>query len=211
MVFSRELMDDVEEIFEKDYGGHDFFHTLRVMRIAKYIAKIEGANTEIVELASLLHDVDDYKITGKNMDSVENACKLMNKYNIDKQVQLQVTDIIKTISFKANDTEIPSSIEGKVVQDADRLDALGAIGIARAFAYGGSRDNMIYNPNIKPNLNMNSDEYVKNKTTTINHFYEKLLLLKDMMNTETGYNIAIKRDQFMRDFLEEFYQEWNNI
>lgn len=204
-------MDDVEEIFENDYGGHDFFHTLRVMRIAKYIAKIEGANTEIVELASLLHDVDDYKITGKNMDSVENACKLMNKYNIDKQVQLQVTDIIKTISFKANDTEIPSSLEGKVVQDADRLDALGAIGIARAFAYGGSRGNMIYNPNSKPNLNMNSDEYVKNKTTTINHFYEKLLLLKDMMNTETGYNIAIKRDQFMRDFLEEFYREWNNI
>lgn len=204
-------MDDVEEIFENDYGGHDFFHTLRVMRIAKYIAKIEGANTEIVELASLLHDVDDYKITGKNMDSVENACKLMNKYNIDKQVQLQVTDIIKTVSFKANDTEIPSSLEGKVVQDADRLDALGAIGIARAFAYGGSRGNMIYNPNSKPNLNMNSDEYVKNKTTTINHFYEKLLLLKDMMNTETGYNIAIKRDQFMRDFLEEFYREWNNI
>lgn len=204
-------MDDVEEIFENDYGGHDFFHTLRVMRIAKYIAKIEGANTEIVELASLLHDVDDYKITGRNMDSVENACKLMNKYNIDKQVQLQVTDIIKTVSFKANDTEIPSSLEGKVVQDADRLDALGAIGIARAFAYGGSRGNMIYNPNSKPNLNMNSDEYVKNKTTTINHFYEKLLLLKDMMNTETGYNIAIKRDQFMRDFLEEFYWEWNNI
>ena len=211
MVFSRELMDDVEEIFENDYGGHDFFHTLRVMRIAKYIAKIEGANTEIVELASLLHDVDDYKITGRNMDSVENACKLMNKYNIDKQVQLQVTDIIKTVSFKANDTEIPSSLEGKVVQDADRLDALGAIGIARAFAYGGSRGNMIYNPNSKPNLNMNSDEYVKNKTTTINHFYEKLLLLIDMMNTETGYNIAIKRDQFMRDFLEEFYREWNNI
>ncbi|MDE4079027.1 HD domain-containing protein [Methanosphaera sp. Vir-13MRS] len=211
MVFSRELMDDVEEIFENDYGGHDFFHTLRVMRIAKYIAKIEGANTEIVELASLLHDVDDYKITGRNMDSVENACKLMNKYNIDKQVQLQVTDIIKTVSFKANDTEIPSSLEGQVVQDADRLDALGAIGIARAFAYGGSRGNMIYNPNSKPNLNMNSDEYVKNKTTTINHFYEKLLLLKDMMNTETGYNIAIKRDQFMRDFLEEFYREWNNI
>lgn len=204
-------MDDVEEIFENDYGGHDFFHTLRVMRIAKYIAKIEGANTEIVELASLLHDVDDYKITGRNMDSVENACKLMNKYNIDKQVQLQVTDIIKTVSFKANDTEIPSSLEGQVVQDADRLDALGAIGIARAFAYGGSRGNMIYNPNSKPNLNMNSDEYVKNKTTTINHFYEKLLLLKDMMNTETGYNIAIKRDQFMRDFLEEFYREWNNI
>ncbi len=204
-------MDDVKEIFENDYGGHDFFHTLRVMRIAKYIAKIEGADTEIVELASLLHDVDDYKITGKNMDSVENACKLMNKYNIDKQVQLQVTDIIKTISFKANDTEIPSSLEGKVVQDADRLDALGAIGIARAFAYGGSRDNLMYNPNIKPNLNMNSDEYVKNKTTTINHFYEKLLLLKDMMNTGTGYNIAIKRDQFMRDFLEEFYREWNNI
>ena len=204
-------MDDVEEIFENDYGGHDFFHTLRVMRIAKYIAKIEGANTEIVELASLLHDVDDYKITGRNMDSVENACKLMNKYNIDKQVQLQVTDIIKTVSFKANDTEIPSSLEGKVVQDADRLDALGAIGIARAFAYGGSRGNMIYNPNSKPNLNMNNDEYVKNKTTTINHFYEKLLLLKDMMNTETGYNIAIKRDQFMRDFLEEFYREWNNI
>lgn len=204
-------MDDVEEIFENDYGGHDFFHTLRVMRIAKYIAKIEGANTEIVELASLLHDVDDYKITGRNMDSVENACKLMNKYNFDKQVQLQVTDIIKTVSFKANDTEIPSSLEGQVVQDADRLDALGAIGIARAFAYGGSRGNMIYNPNSKPNLNMNSDEYVKNKTTTINHFYEKLLLLKDMMNTETGYNIAIKRDQFMRDFLEEFYREWNNI
>lgn len=204
-------MDDVKEIFENDYGGHDFFHTLRVMRIAKYIAKIEGADTEIVELASLLHDVDDYKITGKNMDSVENACKLMNKYNIDKQVQLQVTDIIKTISFKANDTEIPSSLEGKVVQDADRLDALGAIGIARAFAYGGSRDNLMYNPNIKPNLNMNSDEYVKNKTTTINHFYEKPLLLKDMMNTGTGYNIAIKRDQFMRDFLEEFYREWNNI
>ena len=204
-------MDDVEEIFENDYGGHDFFHTLRVMRIAKYIAKIEGANTEIVELASLLHDVDDYKITGRNMDSVENACKLMNKYNIDKQVQLQVTDIIKTVSFKANDTEIPSSLEGQVVQDADRLDALGAIGIARAFAYGGSRGNMIYNPNSKPNLNMNSDEYVKNKTTTINHFYEKLLLLKDMMNTETGYNIAIKRDQFMRDFLEEFYREWINI
>lgn len=204
-------MDDVEEIFENDYGGHDFFHTLRVMRIAKYIAKIEGTNTEIVELASLLHDVDDYKITGRNMDSVENACKLMNKYNIDKQVQLQVTDIIKTVSFKANDTEIPSSLEGQVVQDADRLDALGAIGIARAFAYGGSRGNMIYNPNSKPNLNMNSDEYVKNKTTTINHFYEKLLLLKDMMNTETGYNIAIKRDQFMRDFLEEFYREWNNI
>lgn len=199
---------DVKNFFKEEYSGHDYQHTQRVTKLAMYIAGKEKADTKIVELAALLHDVDDYKITGKH-DSHFNAIKLMNKYDVDENIQEKVLRIIEEVSYMANDSVKPETLEGQIVQDADRLDAIGAIGIARAFMYSGNHGNLMYDPDIKPNLCMNKDEYINSNSTTINHFYEKLLLLKDMMNTSTAKKLAVKRHAFMEKFLEEFLMEWS--
>lgn len=199
---------DVKNFFKEDFSGHDYQHTQRVTKLAMYIAEKEKADIKIVELAAPLHDVDDYKITGKP-DLHFNAIKLMNKYDIDENVQEKVLRIIEEVSYMANDSVKPTTLEGMIVQDADRLDAIGAIGIARAFMYGGSHGNLMHDPDIKPDLCMTKDEYINSNSTTINHFYEKLLLLKNMMNTGTAKKLAVKRHAFMEEFLEEFLTEWS--
>lgn len=197
----------VKEKFEKEFSGHDYFHALRVYKMATRIAEREGADLEIVQLAALLHDVDDRKISPDTYEDQTNAKSFLAREGVSAEASERICRIIREISFGANDSA-PSTLEGKCVQDADRLDAIGAIGIARAFAYGGSHRRHMYHPDIKPNLNMTKEEYVKSESTTINHFYEKLFKLTALMNTQTAREIAKTREDFMREFVGEFMDEW---
>lgn len=201
----------VKELFEKEYSGHDYFHTLRVYQLAKEIAKKEEANTEITELVALLHDVDDIKLSPKTHKNKDNARKFLIENNIEKEVIDLICDNISEISYKGVDTVPGKTIEARIVQDADRLDALGALGIARAFAYGGHHQRVMYDPDIKPCLNMTEEEYRKHVSTTINHFYEKLFNLKKLMNTKTAKEIAENRENYMKEYLIRFIDEWNGL
>ncbi len=203
-----DLQDEVKAFFAGDATGHDWFHTERVMKMAVHLAELEGADPEICRLAALLHDVDDYKLTGGTFGATDNAGRLLRKYGYPEEMTETICGIIRKISFKGADTELPETLEGKIVQDADRLDAIGAIGIARTFAFGGSRGQSMYDPDRPPQPDKTAEEYRKNSSTTINHFYEKLLLLKDMMNTPSARRIAAHRHHVMEQFLEEFYKEW---
>ncbi len=196
----------VREKFENEYSGHDWFHTLRVFRTATRIAEAEGADVETVQLAALLHDVDDRKLSPETYADKANARSFLSANNVEESKISEICRIISEISFAENC--IPSTLEGKCVQDADRLDAIGAVGIARAFAYGGNHNRLMYHPDVKPNLNMSKEEYVNSKSTTVNHFYEKLFKLTDMMNTDTAKSIAKERDEYMRTFIDEFMDEW---
>lgn len=200
-------IEAVKERFSGDYTGHDYSHTMRVYEVASAIATQETANMEIVQLASLLHDVDDYKLFGGAMGGFSYAQSFLRNQQVEEQRIEEICKIISEISFKGSDTVNPGTIEGMIVQDADRLDAIGAVGIARAFSYGAVHQRKMYDKEEKPKLHMNADEYRKNKGNTINHFYEKLLLLKDMMNTETGKQMALQRHRFMEGFLREFWDE----
>lgn len=201
----------VRKFFEEDFSGHDFWHTLRVYNLAKYIAKVEKCDIETVCLGALLHDVDDYKLVGQEIESFKNAKTFLRGENYPEDKIEKICHIISQVSFKGNDTVTPDTIEGKIVQDADRLDAIGAIGIGRTFAYGGSHKTPMHIPNMKYKENMSAEEYYKNVGTTINHFYEKLLKLKDLMNTETAKSMAKHRHEYMEMFLKEFYDEWEGI
>ena len=199
-----------KEIFNGNSDGHDFFHTQRVYKTAIMLAKEENADLEITALAAILHDVDDRKLSPETYESKQNAADILTKLKIGSEKQKRIIKIISEVSFKGTDSPTPDSLEGKCVQDADRLDALGAIGIARAFAFGGSRGRQMYNPEIKPVLNADGKTYAKlENSTSVNHFYEKLFLLKNMMNTETARRIAAERERFMKEYLDEFYKEWN--
>ena len=200
----------VRERFENEFSGHDYFHTFRVFNMATQIAKNEGANLEIVQLASLLHDVDDRKISPDTYENQANAREFLICNYVDDETIEMICQILREISFSSNN-ETPTTLEGKCVQDADRLDAIGAIGIARAFAYGGNHNRHMYHPDIKPNLNMTKDEYKKSESTTINHFYEKLFKLTALMNTETALQIAKEREAYMNDFVSKFMDEWNGV
>ncbi len=203
----NQIISKIKILFTNDYTGHDLEHTIRVYKMALHIADSYQCNKDIITLAALLHDVDDPKIfTTKNN---ENAKKIMQELKIETKIINKVIDIINNISFKGTGKFIPDTIEGKIVQDADRLDALGAIGIARAFAYGGSHRRKMYDPKIKPNMQMDELSYRNTDGTTINHFYEKLFLLKDLMNTEVAKQLAIKRTKIMEEFITEFINEWN--
>lgn len=196
----------VKEKFENEYSGHDWFHTLRVFRMAKRIAEAEGADIVTVQLAALLHDVDDRKLSPETYENKANARRFLTENKVDDGKTDEICRIIGEISF--SEGRVPSTIEGKCVQDADRLDAIGAVGIARAFAYGGSHNRLMHHPDIAPKTNMTKEEYVNSKSTTVNHFYEKLFKLTDMMNTETAKSIAREREEYMRGFLAEFLDEW---
>lgn len=198
----------VKSLFENEYSGHDYWHTIRVYKVSNYIAKIEGADEFIVSLASLLHDVDDVKLSPETHEEKKRAVSFMKSCNLEENTINRVCKIIDEISYGNND-ERPSSIEAKCVQDADRLDAIGAIGIGRVFAYGGNHNRLMYDPEVKPKLNMTKEEYRNSKSTTINHFYEKLFKLKDLINTDTGKRIASERERFMKNFVDEFMKEWN--
>ena len=192
-------------------GGHDWFHIERVYKNALLIAEEEECDLTVVKLAALLHDIADSKFHGGD-ESVgpKTARTFLESQNVKEDIILHVIAIIENISFKGGNFEKKfNSKELEIVQDADRLDAIGAIGIARTFNYGGFKNRPLYNPNIQPNLNMNKDEYKNSESPTLNHFYEKLLLLKDKMNTETGKKIAQKRHDFMVTFLSQFYAEWD--
>lgn len=197
----------VKDKFENEYSGHDYFHTLRVFKLATHIAECEGACVETVQLAALLHDVDDRKLSPETYLSLANARRFLLSNGCDSERVELIAEIIREVSFGAN-SKSPVTLEGKCVQDADRLDAIGAIGIARAFAYGGNRNRHMYHPDIKPKLNMTKEEYVKSESTTINHFYEKLFKLTALMNTQTAIKIAKAREAYMKDFVAEFMDEW---
>ena len=190
-------------------GGHDWWHIQRVWTNAKLLARTEDCDLLTVELAALLHDIADSKFhNGDEEIGPATAGKFLTSINIDADTIIHVQQIIRHMSFKASfDKATFHSKELAIVQDADRLDAIGAIGIARAFTYGGFKDREIYNPNIKPNLNMSKEEYKNTTAPTINHFYEKLLFLKDKMNTQTGKQLALQRHNFMESYLEQFYSE----
>lgn len=204
----EEAIKFIKKIFENDFSGHDYFHSLRVYKTAVMIAEQEKADVEIVSLAALLHDVDDFKLSPDTYENKTNAVSFLEKQNVSSEMIVRICKIIDEVSFKGTDTVQPTSIEGKCVQDADRIDALGAIGIARAFAYGGSCNRAMHDPDIEPVTGMSGQQYQAHVSTTINHFYEKLFLLKDLMNTNEGKKIAIQREAFMREYLEEFMKEW---
>jgi uncharacterized protein len=191
-------------------GGHDWWHIERVWKTAKHIAKTEQVDLLVVELSALLHDIADSKFhDGDESIGPQKARAFLHTLEIEEIVISHVIHIIENISFKGGkEAQTFQSTELDVVQDADRLDALGAIGIARTFNYGGFKNREIYNPTIPSNLNMTKEEYKKSTAPSINHFYEKLLLLQDRMNTATGKAMAAKRHQFMESYLEQFYSEW---
>ncbi len=194
-------------------GGHDWFHIERVHKNALLIAKGENANVYIVELAALLHDIADSKFhNGDESIGPRKAAKFLESQLVPQDLIDKVVYIIQNMSFKnslESKSAIQKSIEFQIVQDADRLDAIGAIGIARCFNYGGFKNRPLYDPEIKPVLNLDKESYKKSTAPTINHFYEKLLLLKDQMNTVTGRRIAQERHEYMEGFLSQFYAEWN--
>ncbi len=199
----------VKEVFATDFSGHDFFHTMRVYQTATKIAMEEKADLQIVQLAALLHDVDDRKLSPETCENKDRAVAYMRLKGLSEDTITRVKDIIGEVSFAGTDSVVPKTLEGKCVQDADRLDALGAMGIARAFAYGGNHKRVMYDPEIPPALNMSKEEYQNHVSTTVNHFYEKLFLLKDMMNTESAKRIAGHREQYMREYIDEFLAEWD--
>jgi len=200
----------VKAKLENAEGGHDWFHIERVYRNAILISKNEVCNAVVVQLSALLHDIADSKFhDGDETIGPKIAREFLELEQVDEVTIAHVIKIIENISYKGGNFEKEfSSIELHIVQDADRLDAIGAIGIARMFNYGGFKNRTIYDPQIAPNLKMTKEEYKKNTSPTINHFYEKLFLLKDKMNTETGKEIAKERHRFMEGFLSQFYAEW---
>ena len=210
----KETLLKETEIFVKsilcgDSSGHDWWHIHRVRILALMIGRSEGADLFMVELAALLHDVDDWKLTWNGREE-QKAKKWLQNCGIEKNVAERICAIIEGVSFKgAGVNTSTNDLECKVLQDADRLDAMGAIGIARTFAYGGSRGRGIYDPGILPEMHVDFENYKKSNAPTINHFYEKLLLLKDQMQTPAGRIFAEQRHDFMLRFLDQFFTEWN--
>jgi len=204
----------VKEVLSDSESGHDWWHIYRVWNLSKYIAQAENVDNFTVELGALLHDIADPKFhNGDEKIGPRKAKRFLNSLNVDEKVVTHIENIIFNISFRGSKyIQKFKSPELNVVQDADRLDAMGAIGIARAFVFAGYKKLKIYDPNISPNPNINAKEYKNYKRenyTQINHFYEKLLLLKNKMNTETGKSIAKHRHKYMEQFLDEFYKEWD--
>ncbi len=201
----------VKQILQNAEGGHDWFHIQRVLNNAQHIAKNENVDNFIVILGALLHDIADSKFhNGNEKIGPDKARMFLKKQGVSEEIIAHVVKIIQNISFKGgNEAQKFHSPELDVIQDADRLDALGAIGIARTFNYGGFKGRALYDPEIKPDLNMSKAVYKSSSAPTINHFYEKLLLLKDRMNTQTGRQIAADRHKFMEEYLMQFNKEWN--
>ena len=204
----RKTEEYIQKFFENDSSGHDWWHIYRVRNYSLKIAQKEGGNLFLIEMAALLHDLDDWKL--KSEFSESRTEKWLQNSGASSEEVSKIIEIISQVSFKGAGVDTnPTTIEAQIVQDADRLDAIGAIGIARTFAYGGNKDRLIYHPVIQPELHNNFQSYKNNTAPTINHFYEKLLLLKDRMNTTEGKRLATKRHAFMQDFLDHFFNEWN--
>ena len=211
----QELLAQVENLVKAKFtdmeGSHDWFHIERVLKMAQFIQSKEGGDFELISLTALLHDISDHKYNNYNFEiGATKAFDLLISEGANQELAEKVASLINIISFKGGEvSDQETSLEGKIVRDADRLDAIGAIGIARAFAYGGSKSRPLYNPDISPIMNTSKEEYAKSKSHTVNHFYEKLLLLKDRMETNTAKEIAEKRHEIMLKFLDEFQKEWH--
>lgn len=205
------LTNFIKEQFQHEGTGHDWFHIERVTKLALRIQEQEGGDRACVHVAALLHDISDHKFNGGDFEKGgKEALLLLKKLEFPITFAEKVADIVNAVSYKgANVKDKMNCLEGKIVQDADRLDAIGAIGIARAFAYGGAINQPIYDPTVEPTQHASKEEYLKNRTHTVNHFYEKLLLLKDRLHTPTAKKMAEQRHAFMEQFLAEFYKEWN--
>jgi uncharacterized protein len=199
----------VRKTLENDNTGHDWWHIERVYNTAVHIAKKEKANMFVVELAALLHDIADWKFhQGDEKAGGRKSREWLASLKVDEEVITAVCDIVDNIGFKGGVKNNIKTIEGKVVQDADRLDAMGAVGISRVFAYGGHKGRPIYNPEEKAKVYKSFSQYKNASPSSINHFYEKLLLLKDLMNTKTGKKLAKKRHDFLKVYLKNFFKEW---
>lgn len=204
------VAEHIKAKFLAESSGHDWHHINRVWRLARQIAEKEGANQEVAELGALVHDIADWKFHGGD-DSVgpREAERLLKEEGASQEVIRQVVDIVATVSFKGAGVQTAMrTLEGQCVQDADRLDAIGAIGIARCFAYGGHAGRLIYDPDVPPVMHATAEEYKASKGHSLNHFHEKLFLLKDRMNTTTGRALAEERHQFMEEFVRRFLEEW---
>lgn len=208
--FIKKTADYIKKTFDNAHSGHDWWHMWRVWQNAKLIGKTEKVDMFIVEMGALLHDISDWKFNSKkDSESGVQARKWLTQFILDEKTVNHICDIVANVSFKGvGVTPEMKTLEGKVVRDADRLDALGAIGIARAFAYGGAVNRSMYDPTEPPYIHKTQKEYMNKKSHSINHFYEKLLHLKDLMRTETGRRLAEKRHRYMEEFLKEFYGEW---
>jgi uncharacterized protein len=212
---STEIVSQIKSIikkqFENESTGHDWFHIERVYKMAAFLQKTEGGDLEIIELAALLHEVSDHKFNGGSATlGGDIAFEMLINLKYSPVKAEKVREIINQVSFKgANVEHLTNSIEAKIVQDADRLDAIGAIGIARAFAYGGNKERPLFDPSIPPVLHDSFDAYKNSKSHTINHFHEKLLLLRSKLNTSTAINIGNERHEFLELFLKNFMNEWN--
>ncbi|MBI4064744.1 HD domain-containing protein [Candidatus Gottesmanbacteria bacterium] len=204
----QQLMLLLKKKYGADTSGHDWLHLERVWKMAKSLAQGKNINQFVLEVAVLLHDVDDYKVKKTGEAEFSRTKEILASFQLTDEVKQKVFAIIRSVSFKGAGVDTtPTSLEGKIVQDADRLDAMGAIGIARVFAYGGRAGHPYYDPTIKPQKAMTFEEYKARKKTTINHFYEKLLLLKDRMNTPQAKKIAEHRHKFLEAYLKEFFAE----
>jgi len=208
-----EVASSVRKRMEGETTGHDWWHVSRVLKLAEKIASREGeCDLVVVRLAALLHDIADWKFSGSEFASSEEARKILSELGLEEEKTDHVCSIIDNLSFKGAKVENRiSTKEGMIVQDADRLDAIGAIGIARAFAYGGMKGRMIHDPSQKPWLHPKAEDYRNNSSSTVIHFHEKLLLLKDRMNTQAGRDLAEQRHTFTLDYIKRFMDEWDGI
>lgn len=211
MTLKEKIINEIKEQFIDDATGHDWHHIMRVLNVSRYIQSIEGGDLETIELAALLHDISDHKFNGGRLDEGGKvASEILVRLGAREELIKNVRYIVDNISYKGANTKVEmDSLEGKIVQDADRLDAIGAIGIGRTFAYGGNKNQPMYDPTMNAELHESFEQYASAKTNTINHFYEKLLLLKDRLNTQTAKELGEKRHRIMADFLSDFLEEWN--
>ncbi|MFD2680596.1 HD domain-containing protein [Bacillus seohaeanensis] len=206
----EKVTDYLKPKFSDDASGHDWHHLERVRRLSLYIAKQEGlTDLHSIELAALLHDVSDEKLNDNRESGQKKLENILLLLDLTDKEREKIQAVIASVSFKGGNETAITEIEAKVVRDADRLDAIGAIGIARTFAYGGSKGNPLFNPELRVRENMTIEEYRNGETSTIHHFYEKLLKLKNLMCTETGRKLAEERHAFMEGFLQQFFKEWN--
>lgn len=206
------VKEKVKALFAHDTTGHDWFHIERVLNMAVFLQSNEGGDLEIVQLAALLHDISDHKMNGGILNAGGKVSfDMLIELGYDAKKATLVKEIVDGVSYKgAHVQDSMQTLEGKIVQDADRLDAIGAIGIARAFAYGGSKNRPMYVPDYAPKMHTSFEEYASSKSHTVNHFYEKLLLLEARLHTPSAKKIGKERHVFMEQFLEQFYNEWNS-